>query len=206
MYNNLTEIKTIVDNILGEEMNNEVFYQIINIVKDRVEDSKEWLFLRTSTPITSSTMTLPTDFGSIRKVKLGYVEFLPIKFEDKDTYPNVSNIFYIDYASNQIVIPGAYNGTPTLYYNKTTPTLTSSVNPVWPSRFWPRLAFDAVGYFQNGMDADDVYARMSIENKTQALELKRAMIYWDTKNQIKAQGGRSGMENGHNGGASLETM
>ena len=38
-----------------------------------------------------------------------------------------------------------------------------------------------------GVDADDIFARMSPENKAQALVLKASMDSWDTQLQLDAQ-------------------
>lgn len=205
MYEDLTEIKTLTDNILGETMNEDIFYQLANIVVNKILEERDWMFLRKRMQLTGSTMSLPDDFKQIRAVKDISFTLTQIDFDQQDEYDGVNSVYYLDYENNQIVVPGTLNRLPYMYYIKTTEEVTSSVDPVFPSRFWPRIAFDVVGYFQNGMDADDIYARMSPENKAVAIGMKKDMAYWDAKNQSRSKNGQIGVQN-TSGGVALENM
>jgi len=191
------EIKTLAESILDQTIEDTFFYSIVNILKDRREDMRPYMFLRkldTTKSATTSAQALPTDFRIDRKLVIGTTEYQPIRFEDQHLYLNQSGVYFVDYANNTFTILGNPTGAVYFYYIKTTPEITETVGPVWPDRFAPLLAFDVAGYIMNGNDADDIFARMSPENKGQAIALEKAMEAWDTNLQIRSQGGRLGME------------
>jgi len=178
-----SDIKDFVESILDESMNDDQFYFLINIAKNRREDLRPWIFLRkldSSSVVSGAGITLPTDFKSERKVRVGGRTYDPVPFEDKDLYQSAS-------------IPSGQ--TVNLYYIKRSSDITDSVTPVWPNVYWPLLGYDVAGMFRAGIDADDIYARMSTEDKNQAYMIADGMENWDAQAQIKAQGGRSGYAN-----------
>lgn len=193
------DIKDLVDNLLGETLDETLFLQLANIVKDRREDLRQWVFLKkldSSNTASNTPITLPTDFKIERKIRVGTMTYTPVPYEEKDLYIVSQRLYSIDYATNTLYILGAQTGqTVYIYYIRTTPeiTLSPSVTPVWPARFWPLLAFDIVGINEAGIDADDIYARMSVENKNQAFLLADGMANWDNQLQHKSQNNRVGV-------------
>lgn len=189
------EIKDFAESILDESIEETLFLTILNTLKDRREEMREWMFLRkldTTKSAITTAQSLPVDFRSDRKIVVGTTEYLPTSFEEQ--HLTHSQRYFIDFANSTFTLKGNPSGTVYFYYNKTTPELTLSTSPVWPERFHKLLAFDIAGYIMNGQDADDLFSKMSPENKGQAIALDNAMAYWDSKLQMKAQGDRIGIE------------
>lgn len=186
------------DIIDGEVINEDFFYQLLNIAKTRLEEGRAWSYLKKLDDTNSSTtsaITLPTDFARDYKVSVGLdTEYTPVPFEDQHLYRNVSNRYYIDHANSQYYLTGTPKaGTIYFYYLYFTPDITSSTSPVFPARFHPLLAFYVAGYYQMGVDSDDLFARMSPENKTQSALLEQSMIAWDNGLQLKSHNNRVGV-------------
>lgn len=185
------EIKTMANSILDDTIEETLFYQLLNVAKNRVEEMRPWQFLKVvDTTQTASTgdnyltmKTLPTDFRYDYKMFVGddYTEYLPIPFELRKAYKDSAKCYYIDLANSQFAICGTVStgGTINLYYIKTTPDVAEGTSPIWPARFHSLLAYMVAGYFMMGVDTDDLYARMSTENKMAAKEIKRSMVMWD---------------------------
>lgn len=199
----IQDIKDLAESILDQTIEDSLFLSILNVLKDRREEMRPWQFLLkldSSNSATTSPITLPTDFRLPRKllVGTGFYERLPVRFDEQHQYQNDSSKYFLDMANLTYTLLGpiGQGGTVYLYYVKTTPYLTALTDVLtWPTRFWPLLAFDIAGYIMNGQDADDIFARMSPENKGQALLLEAQMTNWDNQLQIAAQGGRVGVAN-----------
>jgi hypothetical protein len=190
------EIKEFAEGILDQTIEESLFYTILNALKDRREETRAWMMLRkldTTKNATTSAQTLPVDCRNIRKIVVGGIEYTEIPFESQHLNQN-SNVYYVDWANGTFTLCGTPSGSVYFYYIKTTDSITETTEPVWPKRFIKLLGFDVAGYIMNGQDADDLFARMSPENKGQAIAIENTMITWDSNLQINAQGGRRGME------------
>jgi hypothetical protein len=206
-----SEIKTFTESILdGITLDDTLFYQLLNIAKVKREEARLWQYLKklNSSNQAAASVTLPTDFAQDYKIMVGTdTEYLPVAFEEQHIYRNVSNRYYLNVAGGTINLLGTIrSGVLYIFYKKFTDDITSSTSPEFPARFHPILAFDVAGYYQMGVDADDIFARMSPENKAAAGELQRAMVSWDTALALRSQDHRIGMESGNTGEVSLEQM
>jgi hypothetical protein len=190
------EIKTLAEDILDQTINDSLFYSLVNIAKDMREGMRPFLFLSKLDSSLSGSGNLPSDFRMERKIMIGSATLTPVQFEEQHLYANSANRYYIDYSARTINLLGGTTGAIQNYYIKTTPVLTSTVNPVWESRFCPLLAYDVVVAIQAGQDADSEFARMAVENQRKADVIWRAMVADDNQKQIMAKGGRVGMESG----------
>jgi hypothetical protein len=184
----------------GEKINEDFFYQLLNIAKTRLEEGRAWQYLKkldSSNTATTSAISLPTDFARDYKLMVGTDnEYIPVPFEDHHAYQDVGNRYYIDHANGYLYLTGTPKAdTVYFYYLRYTPDVEAGTSPVFPARFHPILAFYVAGYYQNGVDSDDLFARMSPENKTQAVLLENAMKTWDMNLQLKAQNNRVGVAN-----------
>lgn len=183
----------------GEVINEDLFYRLLNIAKTNLEEKRAWRYLlkldSTNTASTSA-ISLPTDFARDYKVSVGTNEYIPVPFEEQQLYADIGNHYYIDLANSLYYLTGSPKAEILyFYYLRYTPDITSSTSPVFPDRFHPLLAFYVAGYYQMGVDSDDLFARMSPENKTQAVLLENAMKTWDMNLQLKAQNNRVGVAN-----------
>jgi hypothetical protein len=198
-------LKELAESILdGQTLDQDFFLQLANIAKNKLEGERLWQYLKKLDDTQSassgnnynSAKTLPTDFALdyLVEVGTGFVEQTPVRFEEQHKYRQSANRYYIDLANNSFYILGPSNGgTIYFFYKRTTPDITMVSEPVFPERFHPILAYMVAGYYQAGVDSDDIYARMSPENKTAALEIKASMIQWDTDLALRAQDGQIGV-------------
>lgn len=200
------EIKTLTTSILdGLEIDDDLFYDLLNIAKTKLEEERLWQYLKklnsSNTAVAGNNYTtgytLPTDFALDYKVLVGLnQEYTPINFEEQHLHRSSSNRYYIDIGNNQFFLTGTVQGgTIYFYYKRFTDDITSATSPVFPARFHPILAYIVAAYYQAGVDSDDVFARMSPENKLAALELKRAMVTWDGNLAVRAQDNQIGVAN-----------
>ncbi len=194
------EIKDFAEVILDDTISDDLFLGYLNAAKDTIEDSRDWEFLKaldTSNTVSSGTKTLPTSFRRDRKMLLGtgFVEYYPVPFEEQHLYRNNSRRYFIDYSAGtfELLGPLGVTGTIYLYYLKSTPDLTLVTSPVWPSRFHRLLSFMVAAYVMGGVDADDVFARLSPENKLAGMALLNSMILWDTNIKAKTRNYRLGV-------------
>ncbi len=189
---------TMIQNILDDETTDSTFlYQIINVVKDIFEGERKWRYLikenSSFTTATSDTYTtthaLPSDFREDYKVSLGDDddELDPIPFEDRNGFRNSNGYYYIDFANDTFALTGTNTAGKTIrfFYVKTTPDIAAATSPLFPSRFHTILAFRAAAYIQAGPELEDIYSKMSPENRLQATLLERAMVQWDASLRIR---------------------
>ena len=194
-----SELFQLTTNILdGEVIPEDFYYKLLNIAKTRLEESRAWSYLKkldSSNMTTISAITLPTDFRLDYKVIVGTnQEYFPVPFEDQHLYQTIGNHYYLDIANNNYYLTGTPKSeTIYFYYLRTTDDITDATAPVFPARFHPLLAFYVAGYYQLGVDSDDLFARMAPENKTQALLLEQSMKLWDTNLQAKSRNNRVGV-------------
>lgn len=190
----------------GQTIDEDLFLTLANIANTRLEEERPWQFLKklnqslsVSTGDTYATSkALPDDFRYDYKVMLGTdKELFPVPFESQHIYRTSPGRYWIDHSGNVFYLTGTQNKTSTIYffYIKTTDAITLTTTPAMPLRFRALLAYMVVGYYQNGVDSDDVYARMSPENKLAALELKNAMLSWDANLQARSQNNQQGFAN-----------
>lgn len=191
-----SELYALTTDILdGEIMNEDFFYQLLNIAKTNLEELRAWNFLKKldeSETGNTSPKSLPTDFGRDYKVLVGTQEYIPVPFEDK--HQGGSYRYYLDVANGTYNLLGTPKSEPVyFFYLRFTPELGAEDAPVFPERFHKLLAFYVAGYYQNGVDADDLFARMSPENKAQALTLQRSMVSWDANLSARARNNQIGV-------------
>lgn len=207
------ELKQFTEDVLdGLTIDDEFYYQLLNVAKTKLESQRMWQYLKKSTnpgaaSSTAVDLSALGDFAEDYKVMVGTShEFSPVPFEEKYTYANSSGRYYIDWANEQLYLLGTVpSGQLYIFYKRFTPEISSGTEPVFPERFHPILAYYVAAYYQSGVDSDDVFARMSPENRAAALELQRAMERWDSSLAMRAQDNQIGVANSQSG-TPLELM
>lgn len=184
--------------LLDESIDTDLFTTLYNVAKDSVEEDRDWEILKAFDSSQSASpgdtyltaKDLPSDFR--RPMDILYVGidtvYKPIPFEHKYVYRNRNGFFYIDYANDQFFIIGAPGSTQTINmpYIKTTDELTLATSWTFPERFHKLLAFIIAGYYTAGVDADDIYARMSPEHKLAAESIMKNLEDWDSRLKLNA--------------------
>lgn len=194
-----TELKTFTESILdGDTLESTFFFQLLNLAKDRIEGSRPWMYLRKldtshTAPVGNNSqnpIACPTDWNRTWKVYVGAdTLFTPVPYDQAHAYANSSNKYYVDVANENLYLLGNIGRADTVYhyYLRTTDDIITTTSPVFPARFHAILGFEVAGYIQMGVDADDLFARMSPENKMQAKLTLDAMERWDTTLQFAEQ-------------------
>ena len=199
---NGAELKTMCESILDDTVDDVLFYQLLNVAKNTVEDERPWMYLRaldstkSSTTGTNLVLDLPDSWRRTYKLLVGPdTLFIQVPFDEQHLYRFSSNRFFIDVANEQYKLLGSLGSADTIYhyYIKATDDIEATTSPTMPSRFHALLAFVVAGYVMMGTDADDIYARMSPENKIMAQTVKVSMQSWDMQLQIDAQNGQIGV-------------
>jgi hypothetical protein len=193
------ELKTFAESILdGDSIDSTFFYQLLNVAKNRLEDSRPWMYLRaldsTQTATTGNNydtaLSLPTAWRRTWKLYVGEdLQYFPVPFDQQHLYRYHGRRFVVDVANSTFYLLGNVGSADTIYhyYIKTTDDIESGTSWTAPSRFHALLGFEVAGYIQMGVDADDIFARMSPENKMQAQLVRRSMEDWDTNLQLAEQ-------------------
>ena len=208
-----SEIKQQAEDILDSnaDWSDDFFYQLLNIVKNKLEMKRLWQFLKKlndDNTASSSAITLPTDFAEEYKILVGTdTEYYPVPFEEQHIHRNSSNMYFLDMTALTLNLLGANIPSKTvyIYYKKFTDDLTSATSPVFPTRFHPILAYYVASYYQGAVDSDDIFAKMSPVNKVAGQELENSMIDWDATLALRSQNNRVGVANSEVG-VELEQM
>jgi hypothetical protein len=196
------ELKEFTENVLdGITIDDDFYYQLLNIAKTKLEEKRLWQYLKKSYnpgAASSSAVDLGAlgDFAEDYKVMIGNdYEYLPVPFEEKYAYARSSGRYYIDWANEELYLLGSTipSGQLYIFYKRFTPSISSGTSPVFPARFHHLLGFYVAAYYQAGIDSDDIFARMSPENRLAALELQRAMEQWDSSIAMRAQNNQIGV-------------
>jgi hypothetical protein len=206
------EIKDFVESIIDDSVDDTLFLTLLNVAKDNLEEDRDWMFLKAVDSTQSinpgdtylTMKTLPTLFRKILKVFVDDLEYYGIQFEDRIRYKDGQRKYYLDLANSQLGIIGTPAETKTIhqFYIKTTAELTLATSPTFPARFHKILGFLVAGYITAGVDADDIYARMSPEHKIAANTLKDSMESWDTSLRLNAMNYSASPFSGGGGGGS----
>ena len=193
-----SEIITLYQELVGDTLDGTTEYILLNQAKDAIEDDRNWAYLRgidstqsVSSGDTYATLkTLPTDFGSPLDsgIYIGddTLPYTAIPFEQQIMWKSISHRYYIDMANNSYGIFGTPIAGPIhFFYQKTTPTLTATNSPSFPSRFHPILAYKMAQMF---FTVDQGEKSRSWDDRWTVFynDLLGAMIRWDAKIQTAA--------------------
>lgn len=192
------EIKTLTESILDDTVDDVLFYQLLNVAKDTLEDERAWAYLKkldaTKTAEQgrdyTTSIALPSDWRRTYKLMVGKdYKYMQVPFDEQHLWRFNGNRFCVDVANESYYLLGTVGASDTIYhyYIKQTDVLDADTAPSMPARFHTILAFIVAGYVMMGVDADDIFARMSPENKIMAQTIKASMIAWDTQLQMDSQ-------------------
>lgn len=197
-----SELKTFVESLIDDDIEDTLFYTLLNIAKDQIEDSREWEVLKkwdlTLTYLTGDTYltpkTLPVDFRSMfaeGEVYLGENNpYFPVPYKDIYKYNNFARHYTIDYLNNKLYILGSEASNCSIYlpYLGTSNDIIATTAWAFPSRFHPLLGLMVAGFYTAGVDADDIYARMSTTHRIAAASLQSGLEKWNTRLALMAMG------------------
>ena len=201
-----SELKEFVESILDDVVDETLFYTLLNVAKDNIEDDGTmWMILRdidSSQSVSPSDTyltlkSLPTSFRApLGDIFIGGLNYKSIAINQREKYKTSSRKFYIDYASNKFSIIGVPNTTQKIYfpYLMTSEDIDKDSEWGFPVRFHKILGFMVAGYITAGVDADDIYFRMSPEHKTAAKLILENLRRWNNNLALHAMGNSAAEE------------
>ena len=190
------EILEMFKELTGESLDDDAGLRLMTMAKDKVEADRPWQMLRVLNSENQSVVgrtyetgyDLPDNFSCDRKIVINELEIMPVQFDEQIAYKDSEGYYFIDLANDTFHLCGTVVTAQTIYlfYIKSTPAITLTTSPVWPTRFHPYLAFKMAEIYQAGQDADDISYRMAPAQRKEARELHEAMIDWDDQLKLKA--------------------
>ena len=188
----------------GKTLDVTLFYQLLNMAKNRREAMRPWVILRkVDSSLTvaggdgiTNTKALPTRFikpyslrrpdGSRTPVVLrtgdSVLYVSQIQFGSEQERRDDTDLFFIDLANNRYAFTGIRDQSYTIYFSHLafSVEITAQVDWVFPSQFHPILAFDVAVSQKGGIDWDELNARMAQYNGQDTQQVWSAMVMWDT--------------------------
>lgn len=206
---NGAELYALSTAFLGDNpMDEDIFYQLINLEKARREMMRDWVKLRaidTSITFTSANdytagKTLPTGFlrtytftdseGNLRGPRIirsdgSYIDLKPIKLAERYDYKDIEGYYYIDHKNGTIGRTGTTAGTLHLPYLKASDDIDAENGWTMPfsENFGVILVRDVVISQKGEIDWDRVNASQIPYSASKITQLESALNMWDARLQ-----------------------
>lgn len=184
------EIKTMIEALVDDTLDDTIAYQIINNKINEIEAERPWKYLKTtSTSLTATTSTthdtantIPTDCATLLKIEVGDMEYKPKPLQDKKEWEDITGYYFVKGSSFYLSGTVDETKTITITYRAFSTEITSATSPSFPTRFHKMLAyFGASEYYI--MDAGEKAMSWSNELFTRGELLLRQMRLWDAEQQ-----------------------
>lgn len=190
----------------GLAVDEDLFYIILNMMRARREDSRDWMVLRSFDSSKSfaasdtylSTKSLPDRFiRAYAPYKDGAQpgvfivdsagsrhELNPIAFAERFNVKDTDGYYYIDHKNNAIGRTGTLAGTLHLYYLQGNVDIVAA--GTWtgfPTFAGPLLAYDVIVEQKGGIDWDTINANQVPFNASTVRKLEGELNMWDARLQ-----------------------
>lgn len=198
-------LKTLTTSLLGGfEMDDTLFYSLLNIAKGVRENQRDWMKLKKS-DITKTATTgdnfqtskaLPSDFSRWQKEKpmvlydsgntQTFREYFEIPQNEKILYQTDNNRFYVDYTAMLAYLTGTVDRTYLIAMNYLidSPDIAAGTSWIFPTWAHPLLAYDVAANYKGGIDFDFVNMQQAASNKEIAKQIEQGLIKWDASLQV----------------------
>lgn len=212
MYDLLTNL------LDGDTIDDTLFGTLLNSVRAEIEGNRPWLILKKvdksiTVPSNSTWLTpysLPDDFSefvdaSKSKIQLFDVasnklqDYTQIPYEDILDYKDDNNVFAVDYSTNKLYLMGIVDQSYVMYipYIRDSGDIVAGGTWPFPARFHKILPYGVSVLQKAGIDYDDQYARMALNNDKTFQNLLSAMKKWDSRLQLASNQQRDYGGNGN---------
>lgn len=156
----------------------------------------------------ATAISMPSKFLNFAKpyIYVGGVKFFGVPLQDKAKWKDAAYRFWYD-PSDGIHLSGIQNASQliSIPYIKSTPDLTLSTSPIWPSQFHKLIPMKmAIEFFP--IDQGDKAQSWEPEWLGLYQRLLDRFADWDAKMKLSLQGGRSGYQDDYNTGIPLGQM
>lgn len=193
----------------GIDLDSTLFYQLLNMKKNMIEMSRDWVILRsfdssitfTASDTYTSTKTLPSRFLRVYSPydantneqtgvyivdsNSNKLALKPIAFARRFDYKDVEGYYYLDIKNSKIGRTGSTAGTLHLFFLQGTEDFTTAGTEEWtfPSFAHPLLAIEVAIENKGGIDWDRINASQIPYNKSTTNEIRGQLALWDARLQ-----------------------
>lgn len=209
------ELRQFFENIVDDEPNIDLVYQKLSQAKDRIEVMhKPPTAIKvdeTQTANPGDTYLTEKDLGQdsdndviVRQMLSLYVDttrYFPAPFDQRVSFRSTPRRFFINHKDGKFSLSGSVASAKTIkqtflmktpHFNQANEDTSLESLLYWPLEFAPIIAYEAAGYFQEGMDADSIAIRQGQTHQAQARELLDAFIMWIADSQVEDIGNATG--------------
>ncbi|MCL5774697.1 MAG: hypothetical protein M1333_00630 [Patescibacteria group bacterium] len=202
--------------LVDDELEATLALQLVNDAKDEVEtELKLHICQANDTSKTASpgdtyltAKAMPSDFLTFAKpyIYVGTYKYYGVPLADKMKWKDTPYKYFYDPADG-IHLCGTQNSSQTISipYIKSTPDVTLSTSPIWPSQFHAIIPLYMAMYFYP-IDGGDKSRSWSPEWAGLLQRKMDKMIDWDMQMKIAAMGGRAGYQDDADSGIPLGQM
>jgi hypothetical protein len=203
------QLRDLCNSLLGgAAIDDTLFDTLVNLAKDRREEDRPWMILRTEDTSQSASSantyltaeTLPSNFRRfygeypiqlLNSAGTSLLRYRQIPLERKILEKDNDGKFYVNYATGEFFLCGLLSQSYTIhqFYLKTTDDIADGSNWVFPSRFHRILAFEVAVMYKLGVDYDIINNVQGDNNAAVANAIYATMTQWDDDLQNAAQSG-----------------
>ena len=203
-----TALYTLTTQLLsGQTIDETLFYQLVNMKKDMLESSRDWMILRSfdssvsfsSSDTYTSTKSLPARFLRVynpfddrgREQPGVYIvdsagnkhPLKPIAFAKRFDYKDTDGYYYLDIKNSTIGRTGTLAGTLHLFFIQGTVDIDSDGTWEFPAYSHPLLAYEVAIEQKGGIDWDTINANQVPFNRATVQDIVSQLTMWDARLQ-----------------------
>lgn len=221
------DLRLLYENLLDDAPDKDFTYQVLTQAKNRIELENDLYILRDedSTQTAASgdtyatTHALPERWRKTRYMKIGDgtrnpTSYFPTSYERRQE--KQLRRFFIDHRNSVFGFTGVIGTGGTIYhgYQRLTDAFSSTdedTTPLasvleWPEEFAPIIAYEAAGFYQEGIDPDDISVTKGQANLARAQSLMDSFIAWDQDLKLSEQGDSLGFADQDDGAVPVGLM
>lgn len=203
------EMKTFTEELLGDTIDDVIFYQLANIARQKRENLRPWQILITedTTKTANSgddhttSKALPTDFSRMfpwtsRRPQMVLVsgdndiDYREIAFGLRYARRNTPRLFVIDHKNSLYFLLGSQDQAHTihLFYLSNQSDISATQDWNFPAQFHALIPFDVAAMYKGGIDWDTINARMVQQHNIDIREIEHSMVMWDAQLAVSTLG------------------
>lgn len=193
------ELADFYENMLDDSPDRDLTYQLLSSAKNRIEVENKLQVLMaedTSKSVAAgqtylTTFSLPDDWRETVYLRIGKRFFHPTSFAKRSH--GAFQRYFIDLRNKLFGFTGTIGTPGTVYHGYLTATddfMASNEDDLltdilaWPSEYFPIIAYEALGFYQTGVDTDTINAQQGAVNLARAQNLLDGFIGWDQDQKL----------------------
>lgn len=209
------DLRQFFENIVDDAPNVDLVYQQLSQAKDRIEVMHKPPTIikvdETQTASPGDTYLSEKDLGKdsdgdviVRQMESLYVgtdRYFPAPYNQKVSYRSTPRRYFINWKDGKFSLSGQVANAKTIRqtFLMRTPHFNSANEETpldellfWPQEFAPIIAYEAGGFYQEGIDADAIAIRQGQTHQARAKDLLDSFIMWIADSQVEDIGNATG--------------